>query len=287
MKRFAAIFMVLALVFAVVPSFAFAEENTKPATADPAQPADQTAPVQNTDEKADDTQNKTDDGQAPANEDQTKEDNQQSGENKSGNDGAQTGENGQSGNDQDGNQQPQKPEQPEPCPAEPSAENFYDIVVDTQEAGENKVKVIAKLQAKEAEGTWFVGVWPAGSSPEKPPVISDELNKKGTSIAYELDLNKLSAGEYDIYVGFEGTIDGKNCSLGFGDTGIIVEDDDVKPAPQEPKKPSTPEKGKEAVDQLKGGKLPKTATSYPVSMTLGALLLAAGVGMLMFRRLSA
>jgi hypothetical protein len=34
----------------------------------------------------------------------------------------------------------------------------------------------------------------------------------------------------------------------------------------------------------KGGKLPKTATNYPIAMVWSAALLAAGVGMLMFRR---
>lgn len=181
-------------------------------------------------------------------------------------------------------EEPNKEEpQPQPCPAEPSPEDFHDIVVDTKQAANGKVKVTAKLDGKEAEGTWYLA---AGPEAADRPVIYEELKDvKGTTFTYELDVNKLPAGENMVVVAFEGTVDGKNCQVGFGGTGIIVEDDTVKPDPDnKPQKPATPEKGKEAVDKLKGGKLPKTATSYPVSMMLGGLLLVSGFGLLMFRR---
>lgn len=172
--------------------------------------------------------------------------------------------------------------QPQPCPALPSPEDFHEIVVDAGQSN-GKVKVTAKLDGKEAEGTWYLA---AGSEASDQPVIFEEIkNVKGATFTYELDINKLPAGENVILVAFEGTIDGKNCQVGFGGTGIIVEDDTVKPNPDEkPQKPDTPEKGKEAIVKLKGGKLPTTATSYPVAIILGGLLLAAGFGLLMFRR---
>lgn len=172
---------------------------------------------------------------------------------------------------------------PQPCPVDPSPEDFHDITVDTGQAANGKVTVTAKLDGKEADGTWYIA---AGKESSDQPAIFDEVkNVKKTTFTYDLDINKLPVGENVIFVSFEGTVDGKNCQFGFGGTGIIVEDDTVKPNPEEkPQKPSTPEKGKETADKIKGGKLPKTATSYPIAMTLGGFLLLAGFGLFLFRR---
>lgn len=181
-----------------------------------------------------------------------------------------------------GKEEPGKEDpKPQPCPTSP--EDFHEIAVDTNESTNGKVKVTAKLDGKEAEGTWYIA---AGLETSDQPAIFDTIkNVKNTTFTYELDINKLPVGENVIYVSFEGSVDGKNCQLGVGGTAIIVEDDTVKPNPEEkPQKPSTPEKGKETADKIKGGKLPKTATAYPVAMMLGGLLLVAGFGMLMFRR---
>lgn len=183
-------------------------------------------------------------------------------------------------------EKPEEPgkENPTPqCPVNPSPEDLHEIVVDIGQSANGNVKVTAKLDGKEADGTWNIAAGPESSD---QPVIFDQIkNVKETTFTYELDINKLPAGENVVYVSFEGTIDGKNCQLGLGGTGIIIEDDTVKPNPEEkPQKPTTPEKGKEAVDKIKGGLLPKTATSYPVSIVLGGLLLVAGFGLLMFRR---
>jgi LPXTG-motif cell wall-anchored protein len=287
MKRFAAIFMVLALVFAVVPSTVFAETN-----ADPAQPAP-TAPVKEEAEKATSNTNQTDGTQAPENNEQTNNNDQQSGgnqsgdnqsgDNKSDNGGAQTGDNkNQTGdnNNQSGNNNP--PQQEQPCSDVPSDEDIHDINVDIQDTGNGKVKVTAKLDGKEAKGNWLIL---AGSDAAGKKLEKEFNDVNGTSITYEFDINDWATGEYDVYVLFEGTIDGNKCAVGYGEAGLSVEDDTVKPAPDKHK--PTPEKEKEAVKEIKGGKLPKTATTYPVSMAFGGLLLAAGVGMLMFRRLSA
>ncbi|MBA4495310.1 hypothetical protein ACFO25_00845 [Paenactinomyces guangxiensis] len=168
-------------------------------------------------------------------------------------------------------------DQPQPC-KEPSEDDFREINVDLKQEG-NKVKVTAKLPGKEAEGTWYIVA--GGIESEVPEVTHKAEGVKGTTFTYEFDVNKLPAGENGLIVAFEGTIDGQNCSYGVGYVDFTVDEDKVQ-NPANPK--PNPGKGKQDLDKIKGGKLPKTATTYPTGALAGLLLLIVGVGMLKFRR---
>jgi LPXTG-motif cell wall-anchored protein len=173
-----------------------------------------------------------------------------------------------------------QPGSEESCPAEPDEEHFREISVEVSQSGD-KLKVTAKLPGTEAEGTWYLA---AGSMEEDKPAVEKTFDQvKGNTFTHELNVNDLPTGEVLIVVGFEGKVDGKECILGLGQNLIEVEDGQAEPAPEQPKAP-TPETGKKGVDQLKGGKLPKTATQYPTGVLAGALLLAFGAMMLTFRR---
>lgn len=49
-------------------------------------------------------------------------------------------------------------------------------------------------------------------------------------------------------------------------------------------KPTTPANGGQSNTNQPGGKLPKTATNYPMAMALGSSLFLAGAGLYFFRR---
>jgi len=184
------------------------------------------------------------------------------------------------------NEEP-KNNQPQPCSEDDYTEDkYFDITVDSKQVANGNVKITAKLEgAKEAEGTWYIG---AGLEEAENPAIEEAFEGvKGTTFTYELDINKLETGLNVVIVGFEGTVDGKNCSFGVGFHELEVEEDDsMNPVPdkEQPKTPESPKQGKEAVKQIKGGKLPKTATSYPTAAIAGLLLLAMGAMALRVRR---
>ncbi|MFC7441165.1 LPXTG cell wall anchor domain-containing protein [Laceyella putida] len=277
MKKISIASAAVALALASMPLAAFAEENTvetKPAT-------ETTTTAPETEQKpgaATDTQT----GEKPAGE-ETK---------------PATGEEGKDTNTTTppattNPEQPkqEKPKQPtEECKAEPDEADFHEITItDIKDLGNNKVKVTAKLDGKTAEGTWYIA---AGKEEADAPAVEAEVKANSVNFTYELDITKLEAGENVIYVGFEGKIDGKDCQLGFGYDFLNVEEDgndtNVKPNPdKKPEAKPTPEQGKEGVKKLKGGKLPKTATSYPMGAVAGLALLAGGAVLMVRNRRAA
>ncbi|AUS10020.1 hypothetical protein C1X05_15065 [Laceyella sacchari] len=279
MKKISIASAAIALALASMPLAAFAEENaeTKPAT-------DVTTSAPETEQKpatADDKQT----GEKPAGE-ETK---------------PATGNEGKDNNNDTTSppatnpEQPQKPEEPkqpaDECKAEPDEDDFHDItIVDIKDLGNNKVKIIAKLNGKTAKGTWYIA---AGSEDAEAPQIEAEVKGNSVNFEYVLDITKLNAGENAIFVAFEGTIDGKACQFGLGYESLLVEEDGgkgdstVKPNPDKPNTKPNPKQGKEGVKQIKGGKLPKTATSYPVGAVAGLALLAGGAALMIRNRRAA
>jgi LPXTG-motif cell wall-anchored protein len=142
--------------------------------------------------------------------------------------------------------------------------------------------------AKEAKGNWHFVV---GDQDDQNVIAEQDLNGvTGLTASHTFELKE---GTYVVGVYFEGEVDGTPVILGFGmEQQLDVKGDGkqtVTPAPApkpEDKKPViNPEKAKQELSQAKeGGKLPKTATNYPIGTVAGAALLAGGLAMLRLRR---
>lgn len=134
---------------------------------------------------------------------------------------------------------------------------------------------------KQATGNWhfFVG------NEEDLVAQKEQTNVKGTSVSQEFNLKP---GKYVGIVMFEGEVDGVDMVLG-ADLEIEVKANgqgSTKPVKDE-QKPVVmdPEKAKEEIQQAqKGGKMPKTATSYPMGAAAGLALLASGAALMVRNR---
>lgn len=191
-----------------------------------------------------------------------------------------------SGEDKPGEEPGEEPKNPaEPCKdfENLNPEDLHEIALTHKENG-NKIEVMATLSGvKEAEGSWTLM---AGHVEAMDPAVEETRDGvKGASVSFEIDKTKLTQdGEYLVVVMFNGKADGKDCQWGVGLDGFTLEGDDVTPPAEEPKTPKTPDGKKDVIDKVKGGKLPKTATSYPTAAVAGAVALLAGVALLAFRR---
>lgn len=168
------------------------------------------------------------------------------------------------------------------------------MVVEMQDENGN-VKVVATIQnATAVKGYWFIAV---GNDEVGLVDVKDSGDEEveGNTFSAVFDIEMFPAGTYEAFVLFIGTVDGEE--LAFEDLVEfeVTEDDEgpgkePKPQPKEPNKPKepakpiTPELGKEKQEQIEGGKLPKTATTYPVAVVAGLFLLIAGLALLKLRR---
>lgn len=158
----------------------------------------------------------------------------------------------------------------------------------TTENGKHVIK--AELTyAKEAQGIWYIGV----GHLEDEEAITETMSEpdyKGTSFTYTID--KLEPGTYDVVAMFAGEVDGvpmgtgNTISIEVKDGGKTVvlppKDGDGKDAKKPPIMPV--KKSKEMINEAKkGGKLPVTATEYPMGTLFGGLMLLIGLALLKFR----
>ncbi|MBN2908216.1 hypothetical protein JQC72_01610 [Polycladomyces sp. WAk] len=158
----------------------------------------------------------------------------------------------------------------------------------TTENGKHVIK--AELTyAKEAQGIWYIGV----GHLEDEEAITETMSEpdyKGTSFTYTID--KLEPGTYDVVALFAGDVDGvpmgagNTISIEVKDGGKTVvlppKDGDGKDAKKPPIMPV--KKSKEMMNEAKkGGKLPVTATNYPMGTLFGGLMLLIGLTLLKFR----
>lgn len=139
---------------------------------------------------------------------------------------------------------------------------------------------------KVEEGVWWIGV---GSGEEL--IAEHEAVQNTLSFSHTFD--KLKPGKYEVVVVFVGLVDGKETALGQYLEFEVKADGTATPKPpvKEPGKPKppvlNPEDAKKIVKETKpGGPMPKTATSYPVSVLAGMALLALGAVLVRFRRAS-
>ncbi|SHE38249.1 hypothetical protein SAMN05444392_101257 [Seinonella peptonophila] len=179
----------------------------------------------------------------------------------------------------------EKPKEEKPC-AIPKEADYHHLSINLHQKTAGKLTINAKLKASSATGTWYLAVGPE----DRPaPIIEKKFhNINGTTFTYILNLDKLPDGDNTIFIGFEGTIDGKKCSYGVGyDSFVLEPDHTTKPnKPNNPDKPekNTPSKGKADLDKLKGGKMPKTATSYPSTLLIGFAFILLSAATLWIRR---
>jgi LPXTG-motif cell wall-anchored protein len=143
--------------------------------------------------------------------------------------------------------------------------------------------------ANSANGDWFMA-YGYGDVEE----IADMAKKHGNDTTFSHDFGQIKPGKYVATVIFMGEVDGvfmvvgKDLTFEVKDNGQVV----VTPPKGDGKgkgKGGTvvlnPKKGKDIVNHAKkGGKLPKTATTYPVGAAAGLVLLAGGLVMLRLRR---
>lgn len=142
------------------------------------------------------------------------------------------------------------------------------------------------LEGEHATGFWLIGLFDMEGNPVVEPVFADSHEGKTFSAEFK---DKLKPGHYFVGVIFEGTVDGQ--PGGFIDDSVEFEVKDngdciTKPGKDDGKKPVKPGEPKQVIDKIKnGGKMPKTATQYPLGMMIGGGVLLLGLGVLGFMRL--
>lgn len=143
------------------------------------------------------------------------------------------------------------------------------------------------LSAEKVEqGIWWIGV-----VNEKGLIAEHEAAQDTLSFSHTFD--KLKPGKYEVIVVFDGIVDGNEFPLiQFLDIEVKADGTATpKPPVKEPGKPKPPVLHPKDADKIiketkPGGPMPKTATSYPVSVVAGMALLALGVVLVRFRRVS-
>ncbi|SFX22451.1 LPXTG-motif cell wall anchor domain-containing protein [Thermoactinomyces sp. DSM 45891] len=168
-------------------------------------------------------------------------------------------------------------------------ENFAQEVDSKASVKNNTLTVTSKINdAKKAKGTWVALVSRSMDFSEKNIVVHDMIENGGLSSKFTF--KDLKPGTYYVLVVFEGTVDGKERETGNilrvvvkkeGKTGSD-KDTTVEATPVQ--KPVTKQETKKAVEDAKGGKLPKTATSYPIATVAGAAVLMVGAGLFFVAR---
>ncbi|PTM57925.1 hypothetical protein [Desmospora activa] len=199
-------------------------------------------------------------------------------------------ENGNDG-EEPSNEEP-KEEEPEESPVTECTdlenldpEDFHEITIDQKDAGDS-IKVTATLPGNNVDGAWefMAGLWDA----EEPDVVETKIATEKT-VTFSIPKSKLAKeGDYLILVVFSGTIDGKECQWGIGLDGFYLEDEEgaIAPPTKDVPKPTTPEGKERVIKNAKGGKMPNTAAPMVTNFALGALMMVAGVGLLVYRRFS-
>ncbi len=167
-----------------------------------------------------------------------------------------------------------------------------DMVTDLVQLENGNIKVTAELKnAKEATGFWYIGVGPAGDENAEPVAEKEAEDYNGTSFTAEFDISKFEAGKYEVFIMFAGVVDGEEAFF-MDSMELDVEGTDdggnekpsVTPKPGKDPVKVDPEQGKELKDKVKGGKLPKTATTHPTGAAAGLALLIGGLALLKLRR---
>ncbi|MBS7530535.1 hypothetical protein IC619_008530 [Hazenella sp. IB182353] len=175
------------------------------------------------------------------------------------------------------------------------------IDVDTKQLDNGDIELTAKTDGKNVNGIWLIFGHEVDpnldfSEFEKntdidsiegiTEVVYEEIESNGNALTYVLseDKVKLKNGKaYEFYVYFVGQIDDKDCVLREGYTDFLVEDeeyvpgDDTNPNPTEKVDSETAKGSVETVKQLKGGKLPTTANTYPTAMLIGFVIVLVGL----------
>ncbi|SDZ20049.1 LPXTG cell wall anchor domain-containing protein [Thermoactinomyces sp. DSM 45892] len=157
--------------------------------------------------------------------------------------------------------------------------------------------VTGKLNgAKKAKGDWVAIVntnteFFKNGEPNKTIVDSQIIENGGLSSKFTF--KDLKPGTYYVMLAFEGTVDGKEESTfdvmkvvvkKAGSTGSDKDAVEVTPVKKPVTKEATKQETKKAIEDAKGGKLPKTATSYPIATVAGAAVLMVGAGLFFVAR---
>ncbi|TCP69614.1 LPXTG cell wall anchor domain-containing protein [Baia soyae] len=164
--------------------------------------------------------------------------------------------------------------------------------------------------AKHAKGDWYVIV-SKDSEPDwsKATHKTSKMNRSGLTQTFTF--KNVKPGHYNVFVGFVGTVDGIT-GEGYSEVAIEVKGGAVKQVKKQTKtqtkkqatvkksttktkvkstttkkattKAPTNEKTTKPTVNGQGGKLPKTATSYPIATVAGAAVLMAGAGLFLVAR---
>ncbi|TCP69610.1 LPXTG cell wall anchor domain-containing protein [Baia soyae] len=157
--------------------------------------------------------------------------------------------------------------------------------------------VTGKLNgAKKAKGTWVAIVntniqFFKNGEPNETIVDHEMIENGGLSSKFAF--KDLKPGTYFVLVAFEGTVDGKDTDTydvmkvvvkkaGKADSG--KDSVEVTPVKKPVTKEATKQETKKAIEDAKGGKLPKTSTSYPIATVAGAAVLMVGAGLFFVAR---
>lgn len=143
------------------------------------------------------------------------------------------------------------------------------------------------LEGEHATGLWLVGLFDMDGNPVVDPAYVEFHEGKTFTAEFK---DKLKPGHYFVGVVFEGAVDGQ--PGGFIDDSVEFEVKDgksiTKPGKDDDKDPVKPGEPKKVIDEVKnGGKMPKTATQYPLGMMVGGGILLLGLmvfGIMKFRR---
>ncbi|MDQ0415938.1 LPXTG-motif cell wall-anchored protein [Croceifilum oryzae] len=168
--------------------------------------------------------------------------------------------------------------------------------IDTKTSVKNgTLTVTSKIDgAKKAKGDWVAVVrtnlefFKSGELNEKNVVDADVIENGGLSSKFTF--KDLKPGTYYMGVFFEGTVDGKEKQIGeivkvvVKKEGKTGSDKDTVVEATPVKKPVTKQETKKVVEDAKGGKLPKTATSYPIATVAGVAVLMVGAGLFFVAR---
>ncbi|PTX53719.1 hypothetical protein C8P63_1265 [Melghirimyces profundicolus] len=148
------------------------------------------------------------------------------------------------------------------------------------------------FEGEHVMGEWMIGIFDMEGYPVVEPRFSD-LMQEGKSFTAEFE-DELEPGTYFVGAVYYGTVDGQ--PAGFIDDSTVFEvkepgsepqpgdgEDNGKEDGKEPVKPTEP---KQVMDTVKnGGKMPKTATDYPLGMLVGGGILLLGLAALAILKL--
>ncbi|MDQ0415934.1 LPXTG-motif cell wall-anchored protein [Croceifilum oryzae] len=155
--------------------------------------------------------------------------------------------------------------------------------------------------AKHAKGDWYASV-SKDTLPDwtTAPYKTSKLNRSG--LVQTFTFKNVKPGRYNVFVGFVGTVDGR-FGEGYFELEVEVKKSGAVKQVKKAKKQTTVKTAKASTATTtktkstttkkettkpavkgQGGKLPKTATSYPIATVAGAAVLMAGAGLFLVAR---